>query len=290
MCVCWYRPFHYNNLMFKVSSNVRVSWNSTLSQFVSWYNIFNKMVFCCHISLFTARFATSRYQEPTISNINNVFMHLTNYSVNKHNPAYSMDEEVGSKRYAVVSLMTAFSNLLNMSSVLLNFMCDQPNDQPTNSLIHSLTSRSRVRLEKLTVARLVKKSSKFYGIKGFVAVFVRAHHFSLFWARWIWSYFSKNSFNIIFLPTPRSSKESPSFRFIIIRYVASLCMISGFCHEVAGNCTLLDYYTACRGNFLPLFWNNLSTPSSGFKKPINPEDGAGRLCRNVGKKLPLLAV
>ena len=28
--VCWYGPFRYNNLMFKVSSNVRVSWNSTL--------------------------------------------------------------------------------------------------------------------------------------------------------------------------------------------------------------------------------------------------------------------
>ena len=129
------------------------------------------MVFFCHIFLFTARFATSRYQEPTISNISNVFMHLTNYSVNKHSPAYIMDEEVGSKRYAAVSIMTAFSNLLNMSSVLLNFMCDRL----TDSLIHSPTSWSRVHLEKLTVAQLFKKSSKFYGIKGFVAVFVRAH-------------------------------------------------------------------------------------------------------------------
>jgi len=55
-------------------------------------------------------------------------MHLTNYSVNKHSPAYIMDEEVGSKRYVAVSLMTAFSNVLYMSSVLLNFMCDQPTD------------------------------------------------------------------------------------------------------------------------------------------------------------------
>ncbi|GFG28152.1 hypothetical protein Cfor_08246 [Coptotermes formosanus] len=44
------------------------------------------------------RFATNRYQEPTISNVSNVFMHLTNYSVNKHSPSYIMDEEVGSKR------------------------------------------------------------------------------------------------------------------------------------------------------------------------------------------------
>jgi hypothetical protein len=33
-----------------------------------------------------------------------------------------MDEEVGSKRYPAVELMTAVSNLLNMSSVLPNFM------------------------------------------------------------------------------------------------------------------------------------------------------------------------
>jgi len=121
--------------MFKVSSNVRVSWNSTI-----WHNLWHdtifvtKWYFFCYISLFTARFATSRYQEPTISNISNVFMHLTNYSVNKHSPAYIMDEEVGSKRYAAVSLMTAFSNVLYMSSVLLNFMCDQPTDWLTDSL------------------------------------------------------------------------------------------------------------------------------------------------------------
>ena len=61
-------------------------------------------------------------------------MHLTNYSVNKRSPAYIMDEEVGSKRYAAVSSMTSLSNLLNMGSVLLNFMCDQPTDSLTNSL------------------------------------------------------------------------------------------------------------------------------------------------------------
>ena len=95
---------------------------------------FKQNGFFCHISLFTARFATSRYQEPTTSNISNVFMHLTNYSVNKQSPAYIMDEEVGSKRYAAVSLVTAFSNLLNMSSVLLIFMCDQLTDWLTDSL------------------------------------------------------------------------------------------------------------------------------------------------------------
>nr|CAD7423805.1 unnamed protein product [Timema monikensis] len=45
-----------------------------------------------------ARFATSRYQEPTTTNTSNVFMHLTNYSVNKHSRTYVIDDQAGSKR------------------------------------------------------------------------------------------------------------------------------------------------------------------------------------------------
>ena len=44
------------------------------------------------------RFATSRYREPTNHNTSNVFMHLTNYSVNKHSRMFVIDDEVGSKR------------------------------------------------------------------------------------------------------------------------------------------------------------------------------------------------
>ncbi|KAJ9592946.1 hypothetical protein L9F63_015370, partial [Diploptera punctata] len=45
-----------------------------------------------------ARFATSRYREPTSVNISNVFMHLTNYAVNKHSCTFVVDDEAGSKR------------------------------------------------------------------------------------------------------------------------------------------------------------------------------------------------
>ncbi|XP_044014149.1 tubulin polyglutamylase TTLL13, partial [Aphidius gifuensis] len=45
-----------------------------------------------------ARFATSRYKEPTSYNTSNVFMHLTNYAVNKHSRMYVNDDEFGSKR------------------------------------------------------------------------------------------------------------------------------------------------------------------------------------------------
>ncbi|XP_053973299.1 tubulin polyglutamylase TTLL13-like [Hylaeus volcanicus] len=44
------------------------------------------------------RFATSRYKEPTGHNTSNVFMHLTNYAVNKHSRMYVIDDEIGSKR------------------------------------------------------------------------------------------------------------------------------------------------------------------------------------------------
>lgn len=44
------------------------------------------------------RFATSRYKEPSGVNISNVFMHLTNYAVNKHSRTYNQDTEAGSKR------------------------------------------------------------------------------------------------------------------------------------------------------------------------------------------------
>jgi len=40
---------------------------------------------------------------------------------------------------------------------------------------------------------------------------------------------------------------------------------SGFRREADKNCTLLPYYAASSGNFLPTFWNNLSVPSSRAK-------------------------
>jgi hypothetical protein len=44
------------------------------------------------------------------------------------------------------------------------------------------------------------------------------------------------------------------------------CVISGFRREVHENCALLGYYAAHSGNTLPTFRDNLSVPSSSFKK------------------------
>ena len=59
------------------------------------------------------------------------------------------------------------------------------------------------------------------------------------------------------------------------------------------NYTVLGYYAASKGKFIPTFRNNLSVPSSGYKIPresLNPKEGTETLSRNVGKKLPLLGV
>jgi len=52
-------------------------------------------------------------------------------------------------------------------------------------------------------------------------------------------------------------------------------MISGVHSKVDGNCTLLSYYIASSGNFLPTFWDNLLVPSSGVKNP--KQDGTEKV-------------
>jgi hypothetical protein len=44
------------------------------------------------------------------------------------------------------------------------------------------------------------------------------------------------------------------------------CVISGFRREVDENCDLLGYYAASIANFLPMFRDNISIPSSDVKK------------------------
>ncbi|XP_073346249.1 tubulin polyglutamylase ttll6 [Pagrus major] len=45
-----------------------------------------------------ARFCTTKYNEPTHSNMDDVCMHLTNYSINKNSENFVRDEDTGSKR------------------------------------------------------------------------------------------------------------------------------------------------------------------------------------------------
>ncbi|TDG97738.1 hypothetical protein EPR50_G00211180 [Perca flavescens] len=45
-----------------------------------------------------ARFCTTKYNEPTHGNVDDVCMHLTNYSINKNSENFLRDEDTGSKR------------------------------------------------------------------------------------------------------------------------------------------------------------------------------------------------
>ncbi|XP_030610170.1 tubulin polyglutamylase ttll6 isoform X2 [Archocentrus centrarchus] len=45
-----------------------------------------------------ARFCTTKYSDPTHSNVDDVCMHLTNYSINKHSENFVRDDDSGSKR------------------------------------------------------------------------------------------------------------------------------------------------------------------------------------------------
>ena len=63
-----------------------------------------------------ARFCTEPYRKPTARNMDNLFMHLTNYAINKNSDAYqqaedesSGDEESGHKRSlkAIMKILAA---------------------------------------------------------------------------------------------------------------------------------------------------------------------------------------
>jgi hypothetical protein len=62
----------------------------------------------------------------------------------------------------------------------------QPNQTKPNQT-NQPTPWSRVLLEKLTVTQPVKKYPAVYGTRRFITVFIRAHHWSLSWARRIQS-------------------------------------------------------------------------------------------------------
>jgi hypothetical protein len=93
----------------------------------------------------------------------------------------------------------------------------------------------------------------------------------------------------------RSENHSPSCYDNLINILPGILrlskiafvVISGFRREVAENLALVGYYAASSGNFLLMFRDNLSVPSSGFKNSF-ATDGTDRFSRKFGKNLPLL--
>jgi len=82
-----------------------------------------------------------------------------------------------------------------------------------------------------------------------------------------------------------SSTEMPAFSINLFARCELLqpWVTAVFCREADDNCALLGHYAASSGNFLPMFRDNFSVPSSGVKMmvPIG--------CPETDKKLPLLS-
>ena len=52
-----------------------------------------------------ARFATEEYRPPRTQNLDNKYMHLTNYAINKDNPKFIFNESVNSKILSIQKWM-----------------------------------------------------------------------------------------------------------------------------------------------------------------------------------------
>jgi len=71
--------------------------------------------------------------------------------------------------------------------------------------------------------------------------------------------------------------------------ITTAWMISGLHRKVDENWTLLGYYAASSGNSLPMFWYNLSVPSSVGKNARPLKKGPINFPGNVCKELPIVA-
>ena len=61
------------------------------------------------------RFATVPYEEPNYRNRNNIYMHLTNYAINKMSPSYKQNETMdGSGESHKRSLKSTYKKLKEM--------------------------------------------------------------------------------------------------------------------------------------------------------------------------------
>lgn len=79
------------------------------------------------------RFATTRYKEPNPVNISNVFMHLTNYAVNKYSRTYNQNAEEGSKRK-----LTWFYNYMKKLGYDSDNLCKQIDDVIVKTTISAI--------------------------------------------------------------------------------------------------------------------------------------------------------
>lgn len=71
------------------------------------------------------RFATERYEQPDEDNFDNLYMHLTNYAINKDHPNYIYNDSVENLSYGhKKSLAEFFQTLKNMGLKASQYWAD----------------------------------------------------------------------------------------------------------------------------------------------------------------------
>lgn len=82
-----------------------------------------------------ARFCTSDYEEPTKDNINNVMMHLTNYSINKSSENFirkgNLEDQNGASKRTLKSLF----ELMKQYGIDTDYLFEQIKDTISKFLI-----------------------------------------------------------------------------------------------------------------------------------------------------------
>ncbi|XP_059614470.1 tubulin polyglutamylase TTLL6-like [Phlebotomus argentipes] len=86
-----------------------------------------------------ARFATNKYHQPSISNRGDIFMHLTNYSLNKNSQNFCSDKESGSKRN-----FTVLNKILQTSDINVQELWNKIDDVILKTILSAYTTLKHI--------------------------------------------------------------------------------------------------------------------------------------------------
>jgi hypothetical protein len=131
-----------------------------------------------------------------------------------------------------------------------------------------LIPQSRVILEKLTVAQLIKKFPTFYGIQRFITVFTRARHWSLSWARRIHSA-SSHPFKIHFTQVFKVVFVNKRSEHIVLMGSPFLTMLLMINSDHVSFKILPDYGLKCLYMTSKFLWTSHDTSAdkvNGYKR------------------------
>jgi len=115
---------------------------------------------------------------------------------------WSFSDKLHVQKFEMNLLLPPLRCLSNYAHLDLTIIPQEMNNQPT--------PWSRVLLEKVIITQLVKKFPAIYGTWRFITMFIRSHHCSLSWTKWLQpttSHLISLQSILMFLSVPRSSSH-----------------------------------------------------------------------------------